>query len=132
MDLLITNGLVVDGTGEPAYKADVAVKNGVTVAVGTNLVHPPGVRIVNAAGVYRKNEFQSHIIHVTLHTCTLNLVENAAVFTAIFYYSFTSTIDKGSVFEMVLSHRSDRCDLMGSVGYDVAEPVQRATESCFA
>lgn len=24
---------MVDGTGEPAYKADVAVKNGVTVAV---------------------------------------------------------------------------------------------------
>lgn len=42
---------MVDGTGEPAYKADVAVKNGVIVAVGTNLVHPPGVRIVNAAGV---------------------------------------------------------------------------------
>lgn len=61
MDLLITNGLVVDGTGEPAYKADVAVKSGVIVAVGTNLVHHPGVRIVNAAGVYRKNEFQSHI-----------------------------------------------------------------------
>lgn len=54
---------MVDGTGEPAYKADVAVKNGVTVAVGTNLVHPPGVRIVNAAGVYRKNEFRSHIFY---------------------------------------------------------------------
>lgn len=69
MDLLITNGLVVDGTGEPAYKADVAVKNGVIVAVGTNLVHPPGVRIVNAAGVcYRKNEFQSHIFLLLIHT----------------------------------------------------------------
>lgn len=69
MDLLITNGLVVDGTGEPAYKADVAVKNGVIVAVGTNLVHHPGVRIVNAAGVYRKNDifyYQRNITH--MHT----------------------------------------------------------------
>lgn len=48
-DLIIRHGRVVDGTGNPAYFADVAVKNGRIAAVGkvtgglsTGLVYPPG------------------------------------------------------------------------------------------
>ncbi|MXX32425.1 MAG: amidohydrolase family protein, partial [Chloroflexi bacterium] len=33
-DLVIRNGLVVDGTGAPARKADVAISDGVVAAVG--------------------------------------------------------------------------------------------------
>src|SRR3984957_18871815 len=36
-DILIENGLVIDGSGAPAYAADVAVKDGRIVAVGPNL-----------------------------------------------------------------------------------------------
>jgi N-acyl-D-amino-acid deacylase len=34
LDLKITNGLIVDGTGQPAYEGDIGVRNGKIVAVG--------------------------------------------------------------------------------------------------
>ncbi|MEC8492545.1 MAG: hypothetical protein VXY76_06585, partial [Pseudomonadota bacterium] len=34
LDLIIRNGKVVDGSGLPAYKADVGVKDGVIVKIG--------------------------------------------------------------------------------------------------
>lgn len=37
VDLLITGGLVVDGTGSPPFPADVAVTKGIISAVGNNL-----------------------------------------------------------------------------------------------
>ena len=33
-DVLIRNGRIVDGTGAPAYPGNVAVKDGVIVAIG--------------------------------------------------------------------------------------------------
>lgn len=36
-DLLLTNGVVIDGTGQPRYRADVAVQHGKILAVGLNL-----------------------------------------------------------------------------------------------
>jgi N-acyl-D-aspartate/D-glutamate deacylase len=36
-DILIKNGLVVDGSGEPGYAADVAIKDGLIAAIGPNL-----------------------------------------------------------------------------------------------
>ena len=34
VDILIVNGTIVDGTDDPAFQGDVAVKNGTIVAVG--------------------------------------------------------------------------------------------------
>jgi N-acyl-D-aspartate/D-glutamate deacylase len=34
VDFLITNGTIVDGTDEPAFQGDVAIKDGTIVAVG--------------------------------------------------------------------------------------------------
>ena len=50
-DLLIKHGTVVDGTGAPAFAADVRVKDGVIAEVGPNLA-PAGERVVDATGCY--------------------------------------------------------------------------------
>ena len=40
-DLLIKNGTIVDGTGRPSFKGDIAVKDGKIHAI-TNLGNNPG------------------------------------------------------------------------------------------
>ena len=50
-DLVIRNGQVVDGSGAPPTRADVAVRDGRVVAVGA-LEQPPARRVIDAAGRY--------------------------------------------------------------------------------
>ncbi len=50
-DLLITNGRLLDGTGNPWYYADVAVRGDRIVAVG-NLEHARAGRVIDASGLY--------------------------------------------------------------------------------
>ena len=47
-DVIVRNGLVVDGSGEKAFKGDVAVKDGLIVAVGD--VSGPARREIDAGG----------------------------------------------------------------------------------
>lgn len=49
-DILITNGLIVDGTGRDAYKADLAVKDGKIVCIGEELKCSAS-KIINAEGL---------------------------------------------------------------------------------
>ena len=48
--ILIRNGTVVDGTGAPAYKADVRVVDGVIAEIGANL-DVNGNRVIEADGL---------------------------------------------------------------------------------
>jgi len=48
-DLLIRNGTVIDGTGKPGYRADVAVKNGQIVEIGT--IRERATQTINADGL---------------------------------------------------------------------------------
>lgn len=48
-DLLIRGGIVIDGTGAPERRADVAVSDGRIAAIGTDIV-PSGARVVEASG----------------------------------------------------------------------------------
>jgi len=50
-DLLIRNGRVLDGTGNPWYPADIGVRDGRIVAVGT-LTGAQASRVIDAAGKY--------------------------------------------------------------------------------
>ncbi len=50
--MLIKGGTVVDGTGSPAFAADVRVADGTIVEVGPGLAARPGERVFDAAGCY--------------------------------------------------------------------------------
>ena len=50
-DLLIRNGRVLDGTGNPWFPADIAVQDGRIVAVGA-LANAQAARVIDAAGKY--------------------------------------------------------------------------------
>lgn len=50
MDILITNGLVVDGTGKAAYHADIAIKDGRIIKIEEN-IYREAVEIVDASGL---------------------------------------------------------------------------------
>ena len=56
-DLLITNGLIIDGTGSALYRTDVAVSQGHIVAIGSlpgtaRYSYPTGVAHVAVNGVF--------------------------------------------------------------------------------
>lgn len=48
-DIVIRNGTIVDGTGAPAYVGDVAIRDGLILDVGVNLV-VKGTREIDASG----------------------------------------------------------------------------------
>ncbi len=52
LDLLIRNGTVIDGTGRPSFRGDVAVKDGVVVQVTKEEILLPAGRTVDAAGMW--------------------------------------------------------------------------------
>src|SRR5438067_12000665 len=60
-DLLIKNGRVVDGSGEPAFQADVAVHRGKIVGVGKSL--GAAERTIDAAGRVVAPGFIDHHTH---------------------------------------------------------------------
>ncbi|MFO0690856.1 MAG: amidohydrolase family protein [Myxococcota bacterium] len=50
-DLIVTGGMLIDGTGSPARRADVRVRGGVVAEVGPDLA-PRGEVVVDARGAY--------------------------------------------------------------------------------
>jgi len=60
-DLLIKNGRVIDGSGEPSFHADVAVANGKIVGVGK--FNEPATRTINAEGRVVAPGFIDHHTH---------------------------------------------------------------------
>src|SRR5438874_8443793 len=47
-DLVVKNGMVVDGTGLPRYRADVGIRHGKIVEMGR--ISPSGAKILDAEG----------------------------------------------------------------------------------
>ncbi len=58
-DLLIRNGRVLDGTGNPWFPADVGVREGRIVAVGV-LKDATAARVIDAAGKYVSLRLHRH------------------------------------------------------------------------
>lgn len=51
LDLIIKNGLIADGTGNPAIKGDIAVKDGRLVSVGADSTGADAKEVIDAAGL---------------------------------------------------------------------------------
>lgn len=51
LDIVIENGTVVDGTGRPAFKADVGVVDG-RVAIISDKIQPEAARTIDAQGLH--------------------------------------------------------------------------------
>ena len=50
LDIIIANGLIVDGAGKPAYKMDLAIKEGKIIKIGEN-IKDSARKIINAEGL---------------------------------------------------------------------------------
>jgi predicted amidohydrolase len=57
-DLVIQNGLLVDGTGSPPRKADVAITGGKITAIGDDV--GVGKQTIDAAGMHRHARLRRH------------------------------------------------------------------------
>ncbi|TDD87639.1 D-aminoacylase [Actinomadura darangshiensis] len=62
MDIVMTGGWVVDGTGAPAYRADLAVRDGAVAAVG-RLDHVEAARRIDCTGRYLMPGFVDTHVH---------------------------------------------------------------------
>ena len=50
-DLVILNGIIIDGTGSRGYRADIGIQNGLIVRIGNSRM-PPSGRVIDAQGKY--------------------------------------------------------------------------------
>ena len=73
-DLLVSGGLVYDGSGNPGIEADVAVKDGQIVKIASKIPHNKSKEVINAKGLVVAPGF----IDVHSHTDQLLLINPKA------------------------------------------------------
>jgi N-acyl-D-amino-acid deacylase len=66
LDILIANGLVVDGTGKPSFKADVGIAEGRIEVVADSVEQEEAVRTIRAQGLHLATGFIAPHTHSEL------------------------------------------------------------------
>lgn len=51
LDIVIKKGQIVDGTGNPSYRADVGIANGKIAIIADNIPSTSAHRVINAEGL---------------------------------------------------------------------------------
>jgi len=74
-DLIIKNGRIIDGTGNPWYKADVGVKDGKISAIG-KLGNSDAVEVIDASGHFVVPGFIDAHSHADFNTLVYHDMEN--------------------------------------------------------
>ncbi len=138
-DLLIRNAHVVDGTGNPWYRADVGVKNGSIAAIG-NLASKTATKSVDAAGKILAPGFIDSHTHIEggidknpradnfLRDGVTTVITGNCGSSQIDLAAWFSKLDQaGLAFNVasLIGHNSVRISVMGA-GKDVASPAQLA------
>lgn len=67
-DFIITNGLIIDGTGQDAYTSDIAIKDEKIVAIG-DLKHCDAEEVLDAHGAYVCPGFIDIHTHIDMTIC---------------------------------------------------------------
>ncbi|GHV34754.1 aminoacylase [Synergistales bacterium] len=75
-DLIVKNGIIVDGTGSPWYRADVAVKNEIIAGIGKFAAHE-GKKVLDANGLIVTPGFIDTHTHTDIVATAKNDPENS-------------------------------------------------------
>jgi N-acyl-D-amino-acid deacylase len=90
-DILIKNGTVIDGSGRPMYRADLAVKEGFIAAIG-DLSYISAVRVIDATGQYVTPGF----VDVNNHSDTYWQLLSHPELTSLLYQGITTIVGGNS------------------------------------
>lgn len=68
-EIVIRGGTVVDGSGDPGFRADVLVRDGVVASIGADVEAPSGAQVVDASGCVVAPGFVDPHTHLDAQLC---------------------------------------------------------------
>lgn len=121
-DVLLRGGLVVDGSGEPAYNADVALKDGRIATIAPNLKSSDAVRVIEADGMVICPGFVDAHTHYDAQVCFDEMLTPSC------YFGITSVVIGNCGFTIAPCKPQDRAYLTNTLSKVEGMP-QRALEA---
>ena len=117
-DVVIRGGTVVDGTGEPRYRADVAVSGGRIAAIGR--VGEKGTEEIDADGLFVTPGFVDNHTHLDAQICWDPLGPAAA-------HGVTSTVMGNCGIAVAPCHDDNEREVFILPALEIAEDIHRPT-----